>query len=580
MKRYWAHMVKSTEKTVERFLKMQINDRNRYDDGRMPSDIIEGKETIYLLTDAVALYCCEDSRYYKSTELLEAIHRGLRFIEKWQREDGSLDYPSCNFYSAPDTAFCFRRLFGAYKILEKYGDTPETENLERKYLVLLLRCIPILLYSGFHTPNHRWAVTATLFQLANLVEGSGSLALAAVRLNERCQNYMEQVNTPGELADKLRRRAAQYLAEGIDGDEDGEYAERSTGNYNAVVDKSLISAYEETGDEAYLEYVSRNLEMMLYYFDGDDTIFTQNSTRQDKGRATHPEPYFYLYAYMAHHTGNLLFDRAAHKIIRDNLERGDKAPDNMYIFMMYDWLKDYTFQDYGFLDTYRKYFSGSKVLRVKKKEYGYTVIHGKALFLFVKFGEVPISMRIGESYCDIRSFIPQTMEVTEDGCILSAQARGWYYQPFAESQGTSDWWEMDHSKRELVITSSVTTTVSLKEQEYGLEVTVKTEGLKGLPLRVEIDVPADCVLEGEQFRFKAAKGEQMILKSGSVYLHEGADHIEIGPGYGTHAFTGHYSGEDKNENGYCIFLNDYTPYERTFTIRRREDSNGLVDQLS
>ena len=38
-----------------------------------------------------------------------------------------------------------------------------------------------------------------------------------------------------ELTEKLKARAGQYLAEGIDGDEDGEYAERSTGNYKKPI---------------------------------------------------------------------------------------------------------------------------------------------------------------------------------------------------------------------------------------------------------------------------------------------------------------------------------------------------------
>ena len=113
MKRYWPHIVKSTEKTVEEYLAKQVKDASRPDDGRMPSEIVEGKLTIYLLTDAVCLYFCKESKYYKDEKLFEAIKRGLSFIERWQRDDGSLDYPSCNFYSAPDTSFCFRRLYGA-----------------------------------------------------------------------------------------------------------------------------------------------------------------------------------------------------------------------------------------------------------------------------------------------------------------------------------------------------------------------------------------------------------------------------------------------------------------------------------
>lgn len=568
MKRYWQHMVRSTEKTVEDFLKKQIRDVSRPDCGRMPSEVIEGKHTIYLLTDALCVYFSPESCFYKDSRLFDAVKLGLGFIEKWQRQDGSLDFPTCNFYSAPDTAFCFRRLYGAYRILDQYGETQEEEALKKRYLILLLKCIPILLYGGFHTPNHRWAVTATLLQLAGLVEQNGDLALKAAHFPAKTEEPM----TPEGLAGQLRKRADQYLAEGIDGDADGEYAERSTGNYNAVVDKSLISAYEATGREEFLGYVERNLHMMLYYFDGDDTIFTQNSTRQDQGKALYPDQYFYLYTYMAAKTGNPLFDAAAHKIIRDNRERGDRAQDSMYLFMMYDWMKDYEFKGYGFLPEYRKYFPGSQVLRVKKPGYVYSVLNQKAAFLFLKFGSLPIGLRIGESYCDIRNFIPKDMQVTEDGCILKAESKGWYYQPFAQDQGTSDWWAMDHSKRELVITSSLLITVTVRELENGLEITVKSEGLQGLPLRVEADVPAGCILENETFCLTAGKGESLILRDGCLNLHDGAKRIVIGPGYGTHAFKGHYSGEEKNRNGYSIFLNDYTPYERTFRIVEAGDA--------
>lgn len=554
MERYWQHLVDSTQKRVEDFLRLQVKDDQRADRGRMDSEMIEGKPTIYLLTDALCLYFCRESTFYKEPAIFEAVKAGVGFVERWQREDGSLDFPSCNFYSAPDTAFCFRRLYGAWEILRKYGKTAAEKELEERYLRLLWRCAPILLQGGFHTPNHRWAVTAALLCLAKLVEENGVPGAAPADAMAK------------RLAGQLKARAGQYLAEGIDGDSDGEYAERSTGNYNAVVDKSLILAYEMTGDESFLGYVERNLRMMLYYFDGDDTIFTQNSTRQDQGKALYPDQYFYLYTYMADRTGSPLFDAAAHKIIADNRKRGDLAPDAMYIFMIYERLRAYAFKGYGYLEEYRKFFAGSQVLRVKKKDYCYSVLHQKASFLFLKFGALPVGVRIGEAYCDTRSFIPQHMELKEDGCVLLASAQGWYYQPFSRPQGTSDWWKMDHSQRERIVTSSLDVTVTVRELDCGLEITVKAEGLDRLPLRVELDVPAGSVLENDTFRLTAGKGESLILRDGMLRLCHGTQRLLIGPGYGIHAFSGHYSGEEKNTEGYSIFLNDYTPYERTFRI--------------
>ena len=222
----------------------------------------------------------------------------LDFVGRTQREDGSFDFPSCNFKSAPDTAFCFKRLYAAWRLIKKRGKAEDTDLavIEKKYLAIMHRALEAICTGGFHTPNHRWGIAAALLQGADLFAGEP------------------------EFAARLKARAGQYLAEGIDGDEDGEYAERSTGNYNGVVDKSLISAYEATGNEEFLGYVERNLDMMLYYIDGDDTIFTQNSTRQDHGTKLYPDKYFYLYTYMAAKTGNPLFDAAAHKSIKDNMD--------------------------------------------------------------------------------------------------------------------------------------------------------------------------------------------------------------------------------------------------------------------
>lgn len=566
MKRYWNHLVKSTEQTVKRFVTMQIMDPDSPEYGRMPSDVIEGKQTIYLLTDAVCLYCLSDSKYYHSPVLLNHISAALLFVEHWQRPDGSLDFPTCNFYSAPDTGFCFRRLYGAWRILTQSGDN-NTERLADRYLKILLKCLPIMLTGGFHTPNHRWAVTSVLSCLRLLVQQFPQAAMEV-------PHFPIPFESPEALENAITARMDQYLGEGIDGDQDGEYAERSTGGYNAVVDKCLITLYESTKDPEYLGYVTRNLEMMLYYIEPDDSIFTQNSTRQDHGNRMYPDTYFPLYCFMAAQTGNPLFDKAAHKIIRDNQKRGAHAPDCLYLFMMNPKMRAYQFRGYGYLDTYRRFFSGSQVLRVKREDYSYSILNHNPHFLFLHFRKMPIAVKIGTSYCDVRNFVPQKMLLTDTGCTLSARINGWYYQPFEQSPPSSDWWAMDHSKRERINTSDLNTTVEICELERGLDIHVKTEGLDGLPLRVEIRIPSGAALSSDAFYTIAEKGGSMVLRQGTLSVTKGSETILIGPGYGTHTFKGHYSGEEGNANGYTLFLNDYTPYQRSFSIRLKEPDSA------
>ena len=544
MERDRAHLLKGAEYRTRQFMGSQVKNPASLQYGGIKGDIWEAKPTIYALASALAVYFHEDSCFYKSKELYQAVDLALDFIARTQREDGSFDYPSCNFKSAADTSFCFKRLIAAYRLLVKYGNPADEAItvLKEKYLTIMHKALDAIREGGFHTPNHRWGIAAALLQGSNL--------FAAEK----------------EFAAGLKNRAEQYLAEGIDGDEDGEYAERSTGNYNAVVNNAMMAMYQETGDEAFLGYVDRNLSMMLTYMDPDDTIFTQNSTRQDQGKLEYADKYFYQYLYMCSREKNPAFDGAAHKIIKDNMERGDLAPDCLHIVMNHDEMMGYHFEEYGFLEEYRKFFRHAGVLRVRKPSYTYTVLNGKSAFLYFKSKGTTLCVKIGESCCDIRNFIPQTIEELPDGCRLEAEAQSWYYLPFKEKQDTSDWWKMDQSKREKLISSRLKTTLEIREKEQGLELNLKAEGLDRLPLRLEICIPAGVSIEHPAFALEAGAGESMILKDGYLEIHDGLTTVEIGPGFGEHSFKGHYSGEEINSAGYTVYANGYTPLEKHFSL--------------
>ncbi|QHQ59828.1 hypothetical protein Ana3638_02595 [Anaerocolumna sedimenticola] len=542
MDRYIGKLIISAEKRVTNFMHNQVKDVNRKDFGSLRNPIIDVKPTVYVLTTSVAVYLNKDSIYYHNPELYEVMKRALDFVSNFQREDGSFDYPSCNFKSAPDTSFCYKRLIAAYRLINKYDTENKMNELKEKYFIILCKAQEAIKNGGFHTPNHRWAICAALMQGANLLDG-----------DPKAKEYRSRVN--------------EYLAEGIDGDEDGQYAERSTGGYNAVVNNAMISMYEESKDEKYLGYVERNLHMMLTYVDQDDTIFTQNSTRQDQGKTEYMDIYFYQYLYMTSLKYNPEFDAAAHKIIKDSIERGLDAPDCLHILMLNDAMLRYRFKGYGFLDNYRRFYPNPGVLRVKTEKFGYTLLKNSSAFLFLKVKETPIYVKIGESYCAVRNFVPQTLEVNEKEYTMSSTVQSWYYLPFENYNGTSDWWEMDHSKRELLHNSEVGITVTITELEDGLQLKMKTDGLDRLPLRLNICVPSGSILENEHFYFQAEKGSGMILREGYLNITHNQNHIQVGPGFGTHEFPGHYSGEDKNDMGYTIYFNDYTPCEKTIVFK-------------
>ena len=557
MKRYIDYLIRSEEHRVDEMLFLQIKDKNDLCYGLMRGDVIEAKPTIYMMATALALYLNSRSRYYKSEKLMEALQLAADGVARVQRKSGYIDYPCCNFFSAPDTSFCYKRLNDGYRLMKKYQDVADTTILQKKYLAIMRMAAEAIRDGGFHTPNHRWGICAALMQAAKLFAGDT------------------------EFAKSLMDRTVLYLQEGIDGNSEGEYAERSTGNYNAVVNNAMMAMYQCSKDVKYLGYVERNLNMMMYYIEPNDMVFTQNSTRQDQGKEIFMDKYLYLYLYLLAYDGtdgfikltpeeHARFDGAAHQIIKGCAETGRQAPNCLHLLMIYDKTLDYTFENCGFLKTYHKLFKEAGVLRVKKENYSYTVMKNRSAFLYFNVNGLEAFLKIGESYCEIRNFVPDEMDVQEGKTVLSHTARGWYYLPWKEKQNTSDWWQMDHKKRDLMITSDLHTQVVITELADGLEISVDTDGLERLPLRMELCVPSQTTLENDHFCMETVAGKSMVLSDDYVTMTKGLTSIEFGPGACEHHFKGHYSGEEVNADGYTIYCNTYTPTKRVYTLKVKQ----------
>ena len=167
---------------------------------------VEPRQSGFFLGEMIAAFCTSDSRWYLSARLAEGIRAVLTYMETHQRPDGCFDLTPCNYASPPDTAFMINALLNGWWLLEKC-EAPEAEFMRAPVYRLIDSASRGIAAGGFHTPNHRWAIASCLLCCEKI---TGNPAL-------------------GE-------RAREFLREGLDINQDGEFAERSAGNYNQVND--------------------------------------------------------------------------------------------------------------------------------------------------------------------------------------------------------------------------------------------------------------------------------------------------------------------------------------------------------
>lgn len=542
MNQYLPKIIRDSEGRAELFERNQITDRQSDQYGGFVEEKLwtQPKSTIYKLTTLLSLYNTPQSRYYHSGEAMERIQAALDYVIRFQHEDGTFDYVNCNFHSAPDTAFCVKRLLPSFLFLQKNRDVPGSGEALKKIEGILRRGAEGIRQGGFHTPNHRWAIASVLMACANLFQ-----------------------------EEKLRARAEEYLREGIDCNQYGEFSERSSGNYNRVNDEAMLTLYEETGDRQYLDCAVRNLKMMFSYFEPDGTIFTKNSTRYDSWKKVYPKDYYFDYLYLAYLTKEPVFAAAANRIMEDILARGDRTPDCLNRFLIHPELADYEPQGCGFPEKCRMENPASGIVRVRSGNVSCTMLSKTPYFLYFQAGALSVCARLGIIFFDKRSFQPDGISVGPEGCTLTQTMKGWYYTPFREKPKTSDWWEMDNASREIAPGPDLRITLSAAEEEDGIALRIRTEGCERVPFKIELGVESGCFVRTDGFLCTASAGEKIVARTGSLELSKGPDCIKIGPCFGSHFHIGGKDGaEDTDDTLFHIYFTGFTNTDRTIRFQR------------
>ena len=262
-----TEMLRWHEGFIDRILSRQITEPAdpRYGGFWTEGFHVEPRQSGFMLGQMMSVFCAPESRWYLSERLADAIRAVLTYMENHQRPDGCFDLTPCNYASPPDTAFMVNGMLTGWWMLEKCR-APEADFMRQRVYKLIDSTSRGIAAGGFHTPNHRWAISACLLCCEKI---TGNKALG--------------------------QRAREYLREGLDINQDGEFAERSSGGYNMVNDDQMIRLYLATGDQTFLEAAAKNLEMMYCYFDPDSSVFTNNSTRQDLGTKVYGDGYYILY---------------------------------------------------------------------------------------------------------------------------------------------------------------------------------------------------------------------------------------------------------------------------------------------
>ena len=542
MRAHYERVVRDTERRVRHALRTQNLDKNSpyYGAYVMPNGVYMQKHALYQIASLAAAYCNADCGFYHDEKILASMLLGLDYVDSTQHENGLFDYITCNFFSAPDTAFCIGIILPMYKYLVRQETLTEGEQLLKERMGKIIHMGGRgLLEGGFHTPNHRWAIAALLSQCGMLF---------------------------GE--EDLTAAAHAYLLEGIDCNEDGEYSEKSAGNYNGVNNQAMIFLAEALGDDSFEQHVIRNLKMMLTYWEPDDSIFTANSTRFDKDRLVYPDTYYFFYLYIGAKYQIPEFIAMANYAFQVVFEKDLLSPDLLGRFMLHPELIDLEADACHTPTEFKAYYADSGIARVRRGDFSYTVMKDKSNFLYVHNGAVKLAVKIGGSFCEHRAFKAEKMWEENGQFHLHQTMRGWYYLPFPEKPATSDWWQMDNASRPKKWGPNMEIDVIVRDVADGIEVDIKTSGVQGAPWRVELAFSGIDRLENDHLVMPISGDEVLVLKDGFFTAANAQGSMQVGPCFGNHHFTeGKEDSETKTPGAATIYLTDYTEFHHVISIR-------------
>lgn len=504
------------------------------------------------------------SEYYKSRLLVDKLNQAIDILLKEQYPDGTLDAGG-NVQSPPDTAFILEYICPAAAVLnlEKQKDLEMLRDKLKKFIV---NAGEAMITGGVHTPNHRWVICAALANINSLYPDP---------------RYVRRIN--------------EWLAEGIDINEDGDYSERS-GVYSAVIDKALITMARLLHKPELLDIVSKNLTTCYYHTETNGDLVTVNSKRQDQFMNLTVAKFYQQYRYMAIQTRNPMFVQMVNLI--ENLPgfTNEVLSDSLLFFMENEELRKPIPVEGKIVNDFEKFFAVSNLARIRRGKTSITlfggndkpimVVSGRSSnpnFLMYRKGDAILKyMRLSTSFFRLGYFSADGIVKEGNKYILTETKEGDYYQPLAKEFLKSDgdyklsespdgrfWNKMDFDSRIKSNVQKQVTVIEITENDGTLDLDFKVEG----PPNVEVTIEM-CFKEGSGITGAIIdEKKNYFLKSGLGVLSVGADTIKFGPGKCEHLNVENLDSEEYTyhqgslrTNGEHVYITGFTPFYYKMTI--------------
>lgn len=461
----------------------------------------------------------ERSRFHKNPLLVERMRLAAAWLEREQHPDGTIDLLETNFDSTPDTGFVVHGVASAACLAQRYNHPDLVKIIEP----FLRKAGAALATGGIHTPNHRWVVSSALAQINEVFPDP---------------QYV--------------RRIDQWLAEGIDIDDEGQYTERSTSVYNPICDRAFIVLAVKLKRPELLEPVRRNLESMLYLLHPEYEVVTEISRRQDRNARATMGRYWFPLRYMAvKHNNGRYADIANHFTPSDA---------SLTTLLEYPEIAGPLPASIAPPGDYEREMRGLGIVRFRRGRTSATLVNNDAGFFAVRRGTAVIeAVRFASAFFGKGQFHPATMEHTGKTYTLKQRLDAGYYQPLTPPQRvTPENWSMLRASREQTQRCTLEQSVSLTETRAGFRLRIQASGTKNVPLAIEINLRDGGKLEG----CESLGEDRALLSQGQAAYTVGSDRIRFGPALAQHKYT-QVRGALPKLAGKSVYLTAFTPCDHT-----------------